>query len=508
MSAHSGYRIAGNAIAATAMVTANIASDLAPVPFLSPVVGVVVAIIQLCENVRTNKIEVKELGQRCEQLLYAIRNSSSSQAPENLQELVESCRLLLEEIKSRMIGWINTPRAKQFFLQNEISEDIKRCNQAIDAFMSNFQITSSLEIHNTMAQYEKNRQLDQAINFSYLTAISSKTIDIESSINQRTEELVRVMSEMQKQMGTFIMGDFRHSNLAQELLTLQENSGQLLPIIELKHGEVRKVGSNPVSGSATFDIWEGEYLGSKKCAIKVLRFVEVTDKIKARFLREVEIWREVGKEDHNNYILPFWGAMFGDGTYPYMVSPWMSNGDTFTYITKNPHVDRKPIIRRIAEGLALLHNRERPIIHGDIKAANILINDEGQPVLADFGLSKIMEELTGVPFTQTRGLSDSYRWFAPELCTTNGTLSPASDVFSYSMTVLEVMTGLLPFHQLKRTPEVLIKMQQGERPPRPTDPEVIARGLDDKLWNLITRCWHQDPMRRPTINQVLAELPQ
>ena len=51
-------------------------------------------------------------------------------------------------------------------------------------------------------------------------------------------------------------------------------------------------------------------------------------------------------------------------------------------------------------------------------------------------------------------------------------------------------------------------MQQGERPPRPTDPEVIARGLDDKLWNLITRCWHQDPMRRPTINQVLAELPQ
>ena len=47
-----------------------------------------------------------------------------------------------------------------------------------------------------------------------------------------------------------------------------------------------------------------------------------------------------------------------------------------------------------------------------------------------------MEELTGVPFTQTRGLSDSYRWLAPE--TTNGTLSPASDVFSYSMTVLEV----------------------------------------------------------------------
>ena len=89
------------------------------------------------------------------------------------------------------------------------------------------------------------------------------------------------MSEMQQQMGTFTMGDTRHSKLAQKLLTLQENSGQLLPIIELKHGEVRKVGSNPVSGSATFDIWEGEYLGSKKCAIKVLHFGEVTDEEKA-----------------------------------------------------------------------------------------------------------------------------------------------------------------------------------------------------------------------------------
>ena len=53
-----------------------------------------------------------------------------------------------------------------------------------------------------------------------------------------------------------------------------------------------------------------------------------------------------------------------------------------------------------------------------------------------------MEDLTGVPFTQTRGVSDSYRWFAPELCSSPGVLSPASDIFALAMTMLEVRSVL------------------------------------------------------------------
>ena len=50
-----------------------------------------------------------------------------------------------------------------------------------------------------------------------------------------------------------------------------------------------------------------------------------------------------------------------------------------------------------------------------------------------------MEEVTGMPFTQTKGVSDSYRWFAPELCCAPGIISRASDIFSFTMTVLEVI---------------------------------------------------------------------
>lgn len=81
-------------------------------------------------------------------------------------------------------------------------------------------------------------------------------------------------------MGTYPAGDFRHNGLQKNLYTIQKSSGQLLPKYELKHGEVRRVSSNPVGGSAAFDIWMGEYLGQERCAIKVVRGIEVTPKIR------------------------------------------------------------------------------------------------------------------------------------------------------------------------------------------------------------------------------------
>ena len=67
-----------------------------------------------------------------------------------------------------------------------------------------------------------------------------------------------------------------------------------------------------------------------------------------------------------------------------------------------------------------------------------MINEKGDPVLADIGLTQLMADITGEPFTQVRDVMDSYRWFAPELCTSEGALSCESDIYAFAMTVLEV----------------------------------------------------------------------
>lgn len=50
----------------------------------------------------------------------------------------------------------------------------------------------------------------------------------------------------------------------------------------------------------------------------------------------------------------------------------------------------------------------------------------------------MVEDITDIPFTQSRGVSDSYRWFAPELCNGPCVLSTASDIYAFAMTILEV----------------------------------------------------------------------
>jgi serine/threonine protein kinase len=54
-------------------------------------------------------------------------------------------------------------------------------------------------------------------------------------------------------------------------------------------------------------------------------------------------------------------------------------------------------------------------------------------------IEQMLEDISGeTPFTQSCGVSDSYRWFAPELLDSTGSLSTSSDIYSYGMTVLEV----------------------------------------------------------------------
>ncbi|KAF8517248.1 kinase-like domain-containing protein, partial [Hysterangium stoloniferum] len=118
---------------------------------------------------------------------------------------------------------------------------------------------------------------------------------------------------------------------------------------------------------------------------------------------------------------------------PALISPWMSHGTLLSYIASNPKSDRIHLIKGISSALVFLHRRNPLIVHGDIRAGNILVSDEGVPCLTDFGLSRFVDDVTRL--TTSSNVGGSLRWMAPELLH-NGKPSRQSDVWAFGMTML------------------------------------------------------------------------
>jgi serine/threonine protein kinase len=140
----------------------------------------------------------------------------------------------------------------------------------------------------------------------------------------------------------------------------------------------------------------------------------------------------------------------------------------------------------ICAGMAYLHSEG--IIHRDLKPANIFLNDNCEPVVADFGTSRwVAADLNatdkrGTPLTQP-----------PE-----DELSYAFDVFSFAVTLHQMFT-LSPELDSKRGKVTFsASIKSGSRLKRPA-------GVPDKIWNLIVRAWDADPKNRPTFWQIIQQ---
>ncbi|KAF3320602.1 cysteine-rich receptor-like protein kinase 10 [Carex littledalei] len=100
---------------------------------------------------------------------------------------------------------------------------------------------------------------------------------------------------------------------------------------------------------------------------------------------------------------------------------------------------RYQIIEGIARGLLYLHEESRiKIIHRDLKTSNILLDENMLPKISDFGLAKLFD-LDKSRTTSSR-IVGTNGYIAPE-CLMSGSVSAKSDIFSYGIIVLEILTG-------------------------------------------------------------------
>ncbi|CAE6515497.1 unnamed protein product [Rhizoctonia solani] len=145
------------------------------------------------------------------------------------------------------------------------------------------------------------------------------------------------------------------------------------------------------------DIFKGKLKDGTPVAIKVWRsraLHEELGKVGKRAMREIYNWSQL---DHDN-IQKLLGVIVFDERLG-MISEWMERGNLQEYLQKNPNVDGYPLCVQVAQGVEYLHNRN--MIHGDLKAINILVSPDHKLKLTDFDYS-IMAEST--VFSQTTRL--------------------------------------------------------------------------------------------------------
>ncbi|KAF8340608.1 kinase-like domain-containing protein [Cantharellus anzutake] len=119
-----------------------------------------------------------------------------------------------------------------------------------------------------------------------------------------------------------------------------------------------------------------------------------------------------------------------------LVSKWCTNGNVMQYLRAHPNSNRTDLVVGMANGLHHLHSRKPQIIHGDLKPDNVLISDEGAAQLCDFGMSRVMNELSRVAQTTSTPLGYTIRYSSYEVIVEEKK-TEFSDVYAFGCTSIQ-----------------------------------------------------------------------
>ncbi|KAF8502442.1 ras guanine nucleotide exchange factor domain-containing protein [Gautieria morchelliformis] len=478
------------------------AAAFVAIPHLSRAVQAVFQIYDSVKNVKVYQDQCSQLSDQCTVLLITLRDHGERLIGTDFMEAIDETSSTLERISRKVHTWSNWSKPRSLFFQSEIKQGIDDMRKDLNDCATRFNIMSHIEILSSQQESRLVLAGNHAEMQEQLHHLLDSIRDVHAILKQSDPKIKDHMRHVQAAIHADVAEPEQRHRLQKHLLNIHRHRAELLPPMIDLTGEVRRITDHPINISGGYsDVYLGEWLGEEKVALKLTRGINQTPKAQKRFINEVAIWRQL---QHRNVARLYGVATLGG--HIYAVSPWMEHRDAIKYVENNPNADRLKLLREVATGLEFLHNHG--VVHGDLRAANILISDTEAACITDFGLSVILEEEGEMQSTQTPDNHGNSRWMAPELIKPEliglSAVKPnkATDVWSYGMLCLEILTGKCPFHDRARAAMVISDLIGGVRPARPPD-QVTHRGLSDELWSLMQLCWHGKPESRPTMNKVV-----
>ncbi|XP_057780279.1 serine/threonine-protein kinase EDR1-like isoform X2 [Salvia miltiorrhiza] len=211
------------------------------------------------------------------------------------------------------------------------------------------------------------------------------------------------------------------------------------------------------------------------------------------FKREVRIMRRLR---HPNIVL-FMGAVTRPPNLS-IITEFLPRGSLYRIIHR-PHcqIDEKMRIKMaldVAKGMNCLHTSMPTIVHRDLKSPNLLVDNNWNVKVGDFGLSRLKHNT----FLSSKSTAGTPEWMAPEVLR-NEPSNEKCDVYSFGIILWELATLKLPWSGMNPMQVVGAVGFQNRRLDIPKD-------VDPRVGRIIWECWQTDPNLRPSFDQLCVAL--
>lgn len=214
-------------------------------------------------------------------------------------------------------------------------------------------------------------------------------------------------------------------------------------------------------------------------ALKLLKLWEVPSDIRDSLIARFDMEFETGRIN-SSYLVHsiFHGIVEGN---PYIVMEYCPHGDLLN-LSSQSHVDLSKVASHVLCGLKALHNCGK--VHRDLKPENVLVKQNGDFALTDFGISgdrnKRMTErnIMGKP----KQIFGTYAYMPPEQLNPrkDATVLPTTDIFSFGVMMYQLITGELPFGLLENEHDLVQYLRRGKN--GEWDKQLLANSVSGQEW--------------------------
>ncbi|CAH1757954.1 3909_t:CDS:10 [Entrophospora sp. SA101] len=254
--------------------------------------------------------------------------------------------------------------------------------------------------------------------------------------------------------------------------------------------------NRPIGYGASAVVYSALYKPlNKKVAVKIidLDYFERNQIDEVR--RETQL---MSLSKHQNVLRVY--CSFVNESKLYIITPYMSAGSC-SDIMKSSYPEGleetiiATILKQALQGLDYLHRNGH--IHRDVKAGNLLVDEDGSVLLADFGVASSLTE-NG----ERKGLRKTFPcWMAPEVMEHEGGYDYKADIWSFGITSLELATGHAPF--AKYPPLKVIMVTLSNDPPT-LERDSTKHKYSKSFKEMIDSCLQKDPTKRPSAEKLLS----